>query len=137
MAPDASRADPWRVNIRVALVDPHAQYRQYLAGLLACEAGIAVVCEAPGVRGFSAAYSSDPPGVVLFDIDSPAGGGIAALARVAERHPSVCIVALCLHDDPQLTAAALAAGARACVRKDQPFADLLAAIHASARGSAN
>ncbi|MBA2676288.1 response regulator [Ramlibacter sp.] len=125
------------MNIRVALVDPHAQYRQHLAGLLARESGIAVVSEASGLRSFSDAFLANPPGVVLFDIDSPAGGGIAALARVAERHPGLRIVALCLHDEPRLVAAALAAGACACVRKDQPFAHLLAAIHASARGSAN
>jgi DNA-binding NarL/FixJ family response regulator len=133
MARRGRRADPWRVNIRVALVDPHAQYRQHLAGLLSRESGIAVVSEAPGLRGFCDTFPADAPGVVLFDIDSPAGGGIAALARMAERHPGLRIVALCLHDEPQLAAAALAAGAHACVRKDQPFADLLTAV----RGSAN
>jgi DNA-binding NarL/FixJ family response regulator len=117
------------VNIRVALVDPHAQYRNHVAGLLTREGDIDVVAQTDSLRDFcELAAAAAPPEVAVFDIDSPAGGGIAALARAAERHPGLRIVALCLHADAQLAAAALAAGARACVAKDAPISALLAAV---------
>lgn len=117
------------MSIRIALVDPHAQYRHHLAELLARRAGAVVVFEAADVqaamRRMNAGTAVD---VLLLDIDLPAGMGLRALRCLARRHPRTRLVALSLHDEPAVARAAVAAGARACALKQGPLDALLATL---------
>jgi len=74
------------------------------------------------------------PDVVVMDIAMPGMNGIEATRRIIEKHPSIGIVILSMHDDESYVIRSLKAGARAYLLKDALKADLIAAIHAVAEG---
>src|SRR6187549_2070029 len=114
MAATQPPAHAARVSIRIALVDDHTQFRNYLAGVLSRQPGLAVVMQAADGVAAANALNALPPGelpdVVLMDIDMPRGGGIAATRRIAREHAGLRIIALSMHDDPRLADAIREAG---------------------------
>ena len=124
------------VSIRIALVDDHAQFRNYLADVLSRQPGLAVVMQAQdGVEAadaFNALAPGELPDVVLMDVDMPRGGGISATREIARDHPGIRIIALSMHDNSRLFDAMHQAGACAHFLKGEPLPALLAAIRGSA-----
>ncbi len=97
--------------MRIALVDDHAILRDGIRrGLEA--AGEDVVGEAEnGETGVALAHATRPD-VVLMDLSMPVLDGIEATRRITSELPDVKVVVLSMHDDPQRTRAAIAAGRR-------------------------
>jgi DNA-binding NarL/FixJ family response regulator len=60
--------------------------------------------------------------------------GIEATRRMVARHPELKVLGLTSHDDPELIAALIDAGARGCVLKGGSLADLLHAVGEVAAG---
>jgi DNA-binding NarL/FixJ family response regulator len=136
MAAAGPPAHAAQVSIRIALVDDHTQFRNYLAGVLSRQPGLAVVMQAQDGVAAAQALNALPPGelpdVVLMDVDMPRGGGVAATRRIAREHAGLRIIALSMHDDPRLCDAMREAGACAHVLKGEPLPVLLAAVRGSA-----
>jgi DNA-binding NarL/FixJ family response regulator len=126
------------VSIRLVLADDHAQFRAYLAALLAQQPGIEVVAEAEdgeaAVRAVQALAGPRAPQLVVMDVEMRGGGGIAATRRLLAACPRVAVLALSMHDEPAFVAAMLDAGALGYVLKGEPLAELLQAIRAVAAG---
>ncbi|MEQ1786961.1 MAG: response regulator transcription factor [Acidimicrobiales bacterium] len=122
--------------IRVLVVDDHAMVRAGLASLLGSTADIEVVaCSADGAAGVRAAREQAPD-VVLMDLSMPGVGGVQATAELLEDDPSVKVVILTANADQQAVHQALNAGAVGYLLKDSDPDDVVAAIHAAARGEA-
>ena len=120
--------------IRVLIADDHALFRDGLAHLLERLPGIAVAGEAASGEQAVVMATSDPPDVILMDINMPGMGGIEALRRIHAELPAVAVVMLTMYEDGESVRAALAAGARGYVLKDSDRGALQRTIEAAARG---
>jgi DNA-binding NarL/FixJ family response regulator len=120
------------VDIRILLVDDHAPFRQCLAALLSRKPGLRVVAEAGDGEAaldlLAACAEADRPQVMVVDVQMPGLDGIETARRAHALYPALAIVALTLHDDPQLATAMTAAGARRYLRKGDRMADIVRAI---------
>jgi len=77
----------------------------------------------------------DAMDLLLLDLNMPGTTGTALLARVKAQRPDLPVLVLSMHNEPQLVARAIKAGANGYVTKDCEPAILLAAIRkVAARG---
>jgi len=120
--------------IRILLADDHNVLREGMRLMLERQPGLAVVAEAADGRETLDLVAEHSPDVVVMDIAMPGMNGIEATRRIIEKHPSIGIVILSMHDDESYVIRSLKAGARAYLLKDALKADLIAAIHAVAEG---
>jgi DNA-binding NarL/FixJ family response regulator len=110
---------------------------QWREALLGPEPDLEVVGEATNRPDAVAQTQSLLPDVVLMDLRTPDGGGIAAIREIARATPNVReVLVLTLFEDEDSVLAALRAGARGYVLKDTAEAELLRAIRAVAEGEA-
>jgi DNA-binding NarL/FixJ family response regulator len=110
--------------MRVLLADDHQILRDGIRrGLEA--AGETVVGEADNGEEAIELVRSTSPDIVLMDLSMPVLDGVSATRRITEEFPSVKVVVLTMHDDPQRTRAALEAGAQGYLTKGTSFADVL------------
>ena len=119
--------------MRVLLADDHGIVRRGLRSLLE-EADHTVVAEASdGIEALRLCEEHRPE-LLILDIGMPKLSGIEVASRVQkfERPPGVII--LSMHSDESYIIRALAAGARAYLRKDATDEDLLPAVQAVAGG---
>ncbi len=118
-------------RIRVLLVDDHAVMRQGLGLLLEDEDDLEVVGEAANGQQAVALTGRLRPDVVVMDVGMPVMGGIEATERIRADWPEVRVVGLSMHDEGDMAARMLAAGASAYLNKAGPAEALLAAIRRS------
>jgi DNA-binding NarL/FixJ family response regulator len=121
------------VTVGVLIVDDHPIVREGLRAVLATEPGIEVLgdcgCGEDAVR----AAAELSPDVVLMDLRLPGLDGVGATRQiVAAGHAAVLV--LTTYDTDGDIARAIAAGAVGYLLKDAPRAELVAAVHATARG---
>jgi DNA-binding NarL/FixJ family response regulator len=96
-------------------------------------AGLDVVGDAPGIGPGAAMTRRLRPDVILLDLDLPGPSGLAAIRQIAASAPRARVLVLFADDDLDLLGA-LQAGAYACILKDTPMREILAATRAAARG---
>ncbi|MGY1604976.1 response regulator [Geodermatophilus sp. SYSU D00815] len=120
--------------IDVLLVDDHALMRAGLAGLISAAGDMRVVGTADNGARALEAVAAVAPDVVLMDLSMPVLDGVAATARITERHPEVAVLVLTSFSDRERVRDALDAGAVGYVLKDTDPADLLESIRSVARG---
>src|SRR5687768_10495955 len=122
-----------RNGLRVLLADDHGIVRRGLRSLLE-EADHTVVAEASDGMEALRLCEEHRPDLLILDIGMPKLSGIEVASRVQkfERPPGVII--LSMHSDESYIIRALAAGARAYLRKDATDEDLLPAVRAVAGG---
>ena len=128
------------MTIRVIIVDDQAMVRAGFAALLAAQADIDVVGEAPdGRQGVDVARSTHPD-VVLMDVRMPEMDGLAAAREILNPPPGVVhrprVLMLTTFDVDDYVYEALRAGASGFLLKDAPPADLIAAVRVVAAGEA-
>ena len=100
--------------IRVMLADDHQIMRDGLAGLINGQDGIDVVgMVANGQEAVELAVKLIPD-VILMDVSMPVMNGIDATRQISASLPSVRIIGLTMHEDPDIHQAMLIAGACAC-----------------------
>jgi DNA-binding NarL/FixJ family response regulator len=124
------------VTVRVLLVDDHALVRAGLASLLEDADEIDVVGEAEdGVRAIELALELRPD-VVLMDLSMPVLDGVEATRRLLAELPGSTVLVLTSSSGRSSVRDALAAGAIGYLLKDADPRELVAGIHAAARGDA-
>jgi two-component system response regulator DegU len=115
-------------QIRVAIVDDQAIFRQSLRRLLEKDSQLKVVAEAgDGLAGIKA-VEKHKPDVVLMDISMPGMNGLEATKVIASKSPSTKVIILSMHSDSTTTACSWQAGACYHLCKDCSPKDILAAV---------
>lgn len=120
--------------IRVYLVDDHQLVRAGVTTLLESDPGLSVVGEARDSQEAVAGIAAAAPDVVLMDLSMPVMDGVEATRTILSTHPDIRVLVLTSFSDRERVKEVLAAGAIGYVLKDAEPADLLAAVHAAARG---
>jgi DNA-binding NarL/FixJ family response regulator len=122
--------------IRVLLVEDNDVFRQALELLLELQEGIEVVgavSEGSAAVGACRAFNPD---VCVMDFRLPGMDGVETTIALALDCPTVAVVCLTASASPRELDALMAAGAVACLRKDQELEEIVAAIRsAGASGS--
>jgi DNA-binding NarL/FixJ family response regulator len=125
--------------LRVLVVDDHAVVRRGVVAYLDVLDGIEVAGEAAdGAAAMEVlaelAVHDRLPHVALMDLQMPGMDGVAAIAAIRRRHPSVQIVVLTSFGEIERVHAALHEGAAGYLLKDAGPEEIAAALHAAARG---
>jgi DNA-binding NarL/FixJ family response regulator len=118
--------------VRVAIVEDNDVFREALEMLLGLEAGLEVVASAAHGDDAAALCREHSPDVVLMDYRLPGLDGVQATRLLLEACPEVAVVGLTASANLREVDALLAAGAVACLTKDQPLENIVAAIHRAA-----
>ena len=117
--------------MRVLLVEDNDVFRQALELLLELQAGLEVVgAVSEGSAAVSACKEFDPH-VVVMDFRLPGMDGVETTIALTRECPDVAVVGLTASASPRELDALMAAGAVACLRKDQELDEIVAAIRAA------
>jgi len=121
-------------KIRVFLADDHRIFREGIRSLLDKVPDIEVVGEADD--GLEAVTSVNQliPDVVLMDITMPGLNGLDATRQIKQKHPSVKILILTMHETDQYLSEMLEAKASGYVVKTTTSRELVSAIREVHRG---
>ena len=111
---------------RVLLADDHALFLAAIEKLLGDEC--LVVGHAHDGRALLAAAEEFEPDIIVLDITMPTLNGLDAARRVHQIHPSIKLIILTMHEDPDLAAEAFRAGASGYLLKRSAAAELSTAI---------
>ena len=118
--------------ITLLLVDDHPAARRAVRMHVELEPDLGVVGEVGDAPTALALAEQLAPDVVLMDLELPGMGGIEATADLRRRTPASAVVVFTLYDSDRNRTDAHAAGAAACVGKQEPAEVLLSAIRRAA-----
>jgi len=118
--------------IRILLVEDNQVFREALELLLGMRADIEVVASVGDGSAAVAAVETHKPHVVLMDYRLPGMDGVQATAAVREAHPDVAVVCLTASANAREIEALYAAGATACLTKDQELEEIVNALKQAA-----
>jgi len=120
--------------MRTLIADDHGIVRTGIRLLLERQPDLEVVAEAgDGVDALEQALRSRPDLCVL-DVGMPRMTGLQATREIRSHLPGTHVLILSMHDDERYLFEALKAGAAGYVLKREADQDLVAALHAVARG---
>jgi two-component system response regulator NreC len=129
-----SLGEPPAETITIVLAEDHRVVRAGLKLLLNGQPDFEVVAETGDVASTERRVASQPPRVLVLDVDMPDGSSVPAIPRMRVAAPQTRIVVLTMHTEPGLAREALRAGATGFVLKDAPEGELIDAIRAVAAG---
>jgi DNA-binding NarL/FixJ family response regulator len=118
------------MSIRVVLADDHRIVCQGLAALLAREPGLQVLGQASDGAELLRLCTELRPDIAITDVSMPSLNGIEATHRIRAQVPSVKVLCLSVHDEKQLVAGVLDAGACGDLLKDCVSEELVRAVRA-------
>lgn len=121
-------------KIRLALVDDHSLVRDGIKALLSVIPNVAVVGEAENGAHAIDMVEQCKPDLLLVDINLPDINGLVLTRKIRERHPSLRVLVLSMHDSKEYVSESLRAGASGYVLKNSPSREIVAAIEAIATG---
>jgi DNA-binding NarL/FixJ family response regulator len=122
--------------IRVLLADDEVMIRAGVRAILTTDPEIAVVAEAGDGREAIELTLAHRPDVALLDIRMPRLDGLAVGAEIIRAAPTVAVAILTTFGDDAYLARALDDGARGFLLKSGDPRELIAGVHAVARGGA-
>jgi DNA-binding NarL/FixJ family response regulator len=121
--------------IRLLLADDHAIVRSGLKQIFALQADLAVQGEASNGGEVLELLRCDAFDLLLLDLNMPGVSGVDLITRAKAHQPDLPILVLSMHNESQVAARALKAGANGYITKDCEPDVLLAAIRkVAARG---
>lgn len=120
--------------IRLLLADDHAIVRSGLRQLFSLAPDLKVVAEAVDGASVLEALRAQLPDLLLLDINMPGLSGPDLIARIKSHWPALPVLVLSMHNEPQVAARVLKAGASGYVTKDSEMEVLLGAIRRVAGG---
>ncbi|MCX5662869.1 MAG: response regulator [Planctomycetota bacterium] len=120
--------------VRVLIADDHKIVRDGLRSVLARHDRVHIIGEAgDGVEALDMARRMRPD-VVIMDASMPRMNGVEATRRLVAEMPTLRVLGLSMHHDPDMASAMRRAGAAAYLSKDGPSDQLLSAILGPGRG---
>lgn len=122
-------------NIKIALVDDHALFRNGLKLLLDNVGNLKVVMEASNGKEFvDKLAEGNIPDVVLMDISMPVMNGIEATHAAVEKHPDIKIIALSMFGEEDYYYKMINAGVKGFLLKNSEISDVMEAIEQVSKG---
>lgn len=121
-------------QIRIVLVEDNKVFREALELLLELRSDVQVVASVGDGTEAVPACIQYHPDVVLMDIRLPGMDGVQATAAIKRSCPEVAVVCLTATATGAEIDALFAAGAVACLLKDQELEEIVAVIHSAAAG---
>jgi two-component system response regulator NreC len=122
------------VRVRVFVMSKHGVLRGGLCALINLQPEMEAVGEAANGADAEIGIEATEPDVVLMDISTPHGEGLAAIAAIKRIRPEMRIIVLTVQDELGHLRAARRAGASGYIVKRAVDTELLAAIRAVAQG---
>jgi two-component system, NarL family, response regulator NreC len=121
-------------KIRVLICDDHTLFCEGIKAMLRTEPTLEIVGEARDGRVAIEKVKELKPDIVLMDVSMPDVSGFEATRRVRETDENVKVLMLTMHDEEELVARCLEAGASGYIIKDAPANQLLYAIDTVLKG---
>jgi DNA-binding NarL/FixJ family response regulator len=118
--------------VRVALVEDNAVFREALELLLGLRSDIEVVASIADGTQVVEQCKEHSPDVVVMDYRLPVLDGVQVTKALLEECPDVAVVCLTASANLREIDALYAAGAVACLTKDEQLDEIVAAIHRAA-----
>ena len=113
---------------RILIVDDHPLMREGLIALIAGHTDLEVCGEADSAAGAVAAIDALHPDVVVLDLTLGQDDGVALVATLHARSPSLPILVLSMHDETVYAEKMLSLGARGYVMKQEASEVFLTAL---------
>ena len=120
--------------IRVLVAEDHTIVREGIKQLIGMARDLEVAGEACNGEQLIEVLRRTPCDVVLLDISMPGVNGLEAIPRIRALSEAPAILVLSMHDEAQMAARALKAGAAGYATKDSDPALLITAIRKVASG---
>ncbi|MEN0104926.1 MAG: response regulator transcription factor [Pseudomonas sp.] len=120
--------------IRVLVAEDHTIVREGIKQLIGLAKDLCVVGEASNGEQLLEALRQTECDVVLLDISMPGVNGLESIPRIRALNNPPAILVLSMHDEAQMAARALKAGAAGYATKDSDPALLLTAVRRVASG---
>ena len=121
-------------KIRVFLADDHQVFREGIHLLLDRVPDMEMVGEAQDGAEAVAKVSQLMPDVVLMDITMPGLNGLEATRQIKQKHPSIKVLILTMHETDQYLSAMLEVGVSGYLVKTTTSRELISAIKAVHQG---
>ena len=121
-------------EIKIALVDDHALFRNGLRGLIDGRNGCRVVAEAGDGNDFLESAEALAADVVFMDFAMPTMSGDKATMLALEQNPNLKIICLSMFGDESYYSRMVEAGAKGFLMKDSSMEEVFAAIEAVMSG---
>ena len=122
--------------IRLVIADDHAIVRGGLKQIFALSPDLKVVGESVNGNEVLECLRQEPFDLLLLDLNMPGISGVDLITRVKAHRPELPILVLSMHNEPQVAARALKAGANGYITKDcEPDVLLTAIRKVAARGN--
>jgi DNA-binding NarL/FixJ family response regulator len=121
-------------RVRIVLVEDNKVFREALELLLGLRSDVEVVAAVGDGTAAVAACLELSPDVVVLDFRLPGMDGVQVTEAVKKACPDVAVLCLTATASGAETEALIAAGAVACLRKDQELDEIVAAIHSASAG---
>ncbi len=110
--------------IKILIADDHPIFRRGLRDVIQEELLFSVIGEAPNGNEALVLIADFNPDVVLADVNMPEMDGLVLARVVREKHPSAAVVILTMHKDKAMFNAALEAGVRGYMLKENAANDI-------------
>ena len=121
---------------KVAIVEDHREFREYMTALINGTAGLRCVGSFRSMEEMLARIASDVPNVALVDIGLPGMNGVEGIAILKQRYPQLLLLVLSVYDDDERIFDALCAGACGYLLKKTPPARLIENLKEAIAGGA-
>lgn len=122
------------IKTRILICDDHTLFVEGIKAILRNQPSLEIVGEARDGRRAVEMVKKLKPDLVLMDISMPDMNGFDATRRVRDFDESVKVLILTMHDEEELVARCLEAGASGYIIKDAPASQLLYAIEIVQKG---
>lgn len=120
--------------IRILLVDDHDLFRAGVRSILQNQEAMVVVGECASGEEALNAVRSDPPDLILMDVNMPGIGGIEATRKILQIAPDARVIAVTVLSEDPFPNQLLDAGARGFISKGSDSDEMLDAIQTVMRG---
>jgi DNA-binding NarL/FixJ family response regulator len=123
--------------VKILIADDSEVLRNSLRSFLESHPGWTVCGEAVDGRDAVEKAAALQPDVILLDISMPNLDGFEAARRIHQSRPDAQIIFVTQHDSHEMAVRAAQAGARCYISKSHIIRELVPAVEAAARQSAN